>query len=238
MKRIYWIGLFAVLGLFTHAQEPVKVEDKIFNWGAKLGLNSTFPIINSISIDDKKAENIRLQYRVGFLVATFCRINFDAFFIQPSISWHRSSGDIHFNLPVDPVKTGTLAATRNFDQLNYTVNSVEVPMLIGYKIVNESPYGLSFMAGPNIKYSYNIKYESDFYDSPRKYISDSTPWGINIVCGVGVSIWRFFFDVTYEFGLNQVDSDFKDNSSKEPSENNITIDKRTNVMSFSLGFLF
>jgi hypothetical protein len=94
------------------------------------------------------------------------------------------------------------------------------------------------MAGPTIKYSYNVSYSSNFFDSPRRYISDSTPWGINIACGVGVTIWRFFFDVTYEFGLNQVDSDFKDYSSREPGEDNITIDKRTNMMNVSLGFLF
>lgn len=235
MKRICWIGFLFMLWLSVSAQEPIKVEDKIFNWGAKVGLNSTFPIINSISINGKEAENIHLKYQVGFLAAAFCRINFDNFFVQPSVSWRRSYGDIRFILPNE---NETLATTPSFDQLSYTVNSVEAPVLIGYKIVNEGPYGLCLMAGPNIKYSYDVRYESDFYSSPRKYISDSTPWGINFVCGVGVSIWRFFFDVTYEFGLNQVDSDFKDTSSKMPSENNITIDKRTNMMSFSLGFLF
>ncbi|MDR1201856.1 MAG: PorT family protein [Tannerellaceae bacterium] len=235
MIKAFFIGLFLLFFLSMYAQNAVEVEDKIFNWGAKVGLNSTFPIINSVEIDGKKAENIHLQYKVGVLAAAFCRINIDRFFFQPSVSWRHASGDIRFNLPSE---TEVTATTRSFDQLTYKVRSIEAPALIGYKIVNERPYGLSFMAGPNIKYSYNVSYSSNFFDSPRKYISDSTPWGINIVCGIGVTIWRFFFDVTYEFGLNQVDSDFKDNSSYEPSEDNITIDKRTNMMNFSLGFLF
>lgn len=235
MVKAFFIGLFFLFSLPIYAQKTVETEDKIFNWGAKVGLNSTFPIINSIEIDGKEAENIHLQYKVGILAATFCRLNIDRFFVQPSISWRYSSGDIRFNLPTE---TETAKTARDFDQLTYKVKSLEAPVLIGYKIVNEGPYGLSLMAGPNIKYSYNVSYSSNFFDSPRKYTSDSTPWGINIVCGVGVTIWRFFFDATYEFGLNQVDSDFKDISSNEPSEDNITIDKRTNMMNFSLGFLF
>jgi hypothetical protein len=235
MLRAFFIGLFLFSFLPGYTQNTVKVEDKVFNWGAKVGLNSTFPVINSIDVDGKRAENIHLQYKVGILAAAFCRINIDRIFLQPSVSWRHASGDIRFNLPA---ATEATAVTRSFDQLTYKVKSIEAPILIGYKIVKEGPYGLSFMAGPTIKYSYNVSYSSNFFDSPRRYISDSTPWGINIACGVGVTIWRFFFDVTYEFGLNQVDSDFKDYSSREPGEDNITIDKRTNMMNFSLGFLF
>jgi hypothetical protein len=235
MPKAFFIGLFLLSFLSAYAQNTVRVEDKVFNWGAKVGLNSTLPIINSVEVDGKRAENINLQYKVGVLAAAFCRINIDRVFIQPGISWRHASGDIRFNLPA---KTDNAAATRSFDQLTYKVMSIEAPVLAGYKIIKEGPYGLSFMAGPTIKYSYNVSYSSNFFDSPRRYVSDSTPWGINIACGVGVTIWRFFFDVTYEFGLNQVDSDFKDYSSREPGEDNITIDKRTNMMNFSLGFLF
>ncbi|MDR0748226.1 MAG: PorT family protein [Tannerellaceae bacterium] len=235
MSKAFFIGLFLFSLLPAYTQNKVKAGEKVFNWGAKAGLNSTFPIINSIRIDGEKAENIHLQYKVGVLAAAFCRINIDRIFLQPSVSWRYASGDIYFNLPTVIEAT---AITRSSDQLTYKVKSIEAPVLIGYKMVNEGPYGLSFMAGPTIKYSYNVSYSSGLSDSPRRYISDSTPWGINIACGVGVTIWRFFFDVTYEFGLNQVDSDFKDYSSREPGEDNITIDKRTNMMNISLGFLF
>jgi len=236
MIKACLIGLLIACCLLVDAQNQVRVEDKIFNWGAKVGLNSSFPIINSVEIDGIKVENIHLQYKVGVSAAIFSRLNIDRFFVQPSISWKYSSGDIRFNLPAET--EAVAASTRSFDQLTYKIRSIEAPIFIGYKIVNEGPYGLSFMAGPTIKYNYDVGYTSNFFDSPRKYTSDSTPWGINIACGVGVTIWRFFFDVTYEWGLNQVDSDFKDNSSDKPNEDNITIDKRTNIMSFSLGFLF
>ncbi|MDH6305100.1 hypothetical protein M2459_002197 [Parabacteroides sp. PF5-5] len=236
MKQICLIAFWLLFGLFAQSQNPIKIEDKVFNWGAKVGLNSTFPVINSITVNGEQAENIHLQYRVGFLAAAFWRVNIDRFFIQPSVSWRYSSGDIRFNLPEE--KMATTAVSNVYDRLVYKTRSIEAPVLVGYKIVNDYPYGLSLMAGPNFKYNYDVNYSSDIYNSPRKYTSDSTPWGINIVGGVGVTIWRFFFDVTYEFGLNQVDSDFRDTSVDEPQGNNIVIDKRTNVLSFSLGFLF
>jgi len=217
--------------ILAFAQNQVRVEDKIFNFGAKVGLNSSFPNINDITINNLKAENVSVHYKVGVLAAAFCRINMDRFFIQPSLSWRYSTADMNFDLPVEEGSNESHAYT---NRLTYRERSLEAPVLIGYKIVNDGAYGLSFMAGPNIKYNYDIHYVSNY----AEYLSDNTPWGISIVCGVGVSIWRLFFDVTYEFGLNQTDSDFKNYGSNEPTAVDITIDKRTNMLSFSLGLLF
>ncbi len=229
--------IFVCLGsiLASLAQDQVKVEDKTFNFGAKVGLNSSFPIVNSLTINNVTIHDVTYKYRVGYLAAVFCRINVDRFFIQPSISWTHFSGDIRFNLPTEEE---TPIQARDFDDLKYKISTLEAPVLIGYKIVKDGPYGLSLMAGPNIKYSYDVQYTSNLSNSPREYVSDNTPWAINAVCGVGVSIWRLFFDVTYEFGINRVDSDFKDYSSEEITDSNLSIDKRTNMLSFSLGLLF
>lgn len=221
--------------LFIHAQEPVKVEDRTFNFGGKFGMNSSLPIVSSISINGVEAEDITYQYQVGILGALFCRINVDRFFIQPSISWTQSSADIHFRIPSE---SGSNTNPANPDKLKYKIRTVEAPVLIGYKIVKEGPYGLSFMAGPNIKYSYDMKYTSQISNLRSEYESDSSPWGINVVCGVGVSIWRFFFDVTYEFGISKSTQDLNATESYSSTNNEISIDKRSNMLGFSLGFLF
>ena len=94
------------------------------------------------------------------------------------------------------------------------------------------------MAGPNLKYNYKTRYSASFVETSNEYISESTPYGINIATGIGVSIWRLFFDFTYEFGLNEVESNFKELKTNTAQKGLMSIDKRTNVMSFSLGFLF
>ena len=76
-------------------------------------------------------------------------------------------------------------------------------------------------------------------DSPREFEDDNTPFGIGIAAGLGVSIWRLFLDFSYEFGLNEVASDFREIGKNEANpKGTLNIEKRTNIMSFSLGFLF
>lgn len=241
MKKIYLLLLLLPLCLPTMAQGFNDTRDKAFNWGGKVGFSTTFPIVNSLVISDKSVENISMQYKVGYLAAAFARVNIDRFFIQPSLSWRYSEGDIRFDIPSENNGTGNpgnIITASNSNQLEYKMASLELPVMIGYYMVKEGPYALSLMVGPNIKYNYKTRYTTNLTETPHEYRSDSTPFGINIATGLGVSIWRLFFDFTYEFGLNEVESGFKEKNSNLPAENSMTIDKRTNAMSFTLGFLF
>lgn len=238
MRKIYLILIVLPFCLLANAQKFIQIEDKAFNWGGKVGFNSTFPIINALTIDGVEAENVRLQYKVGYLGAAFCRINIDRFYIQPSLSWNYSAGDLRFSVPAEASSDQDLNQPLPENQLSYKTASLELPVMIGYYLIKDGPYALSMMAGPNIKYNYKTSYTALFSDTPREYTNESTPFGISFTTGVGVSIWRLFFDFTYEFGLNHVESDFKERFTPEAADGNITINKRTNAMSFSLGFLF
>lgn len=238
MKKIHIIGLFVFLFLVpVNAQKFIQIKDKSFNWGGKLGFSATLPVINLLSINDIEAENISQKYKVGYLAAAFARINIDRFFIQPSLSWCYAEGDIRFTIP--SASTSTPASTiKENSKLEYKASSLEIPIMIGYYIIKQGPYALSLMAGPNLKYNYKTRYSASFVETSNEYISESTPYGINIATGIGVSIWRLFFDFTYEFGLNEVESNFKELKTNTAQKGLMSIDKRTNVMSFSLGFLF
>lgn len=239
MKKIYLIGLLLSFSFLTKAETFLQVEDKAFSWGAKVGFNATFPIINSLSVNDFEADNIHLQYKVGFLAALFCRINIERMFIQPSFSWHRSEGEIRFTVPglIDNLANPSLQVPIHL--LSMKAESLELPIMVGYNLVKQSPYGLSLMVGPKLKYNYKVSYTSNFDNKAQELENNKSPFGISISAGVGVSIWRLFFDFVYEFGLNHTESDFNDRVSQIPVNGyDITMNKRTNVMSFSLGFLF
>lgn len=239
MKKICLLLLLSFSVLAAGAQNFIHIEDKAFNFGAKLGLNSTFPVINSLTIDGVEAENIRLQYKVGYQASVFCRINIDRFFIQPDLSWNRTEGDVLFSLPQAAIPDAESNGIKGGnDHLKLKSSSLVLPVMIGYYLVKEGPYALSIMAGPKFKYNYKVRYTTHFSDLTNEYINDSTPYGIGVATGLGVSIARLFFEFTYEFGINQIESDFKDRSSQLPVERTISIDKRTNMMNFSLGFLF
>lgn len=248
MRSLSLFLLFSFFCLFSFAQENEEVrrsnlvyQSKIFNLGATIGFNSTFPIVKSIAIDDIELENISLTYKVGVQASVFGRINIDRFFIQPSLSWQHAEGEIHFNIPLTDSSdqpTATEATTQSA-HLEMSKQSLQVPVHIGYHIIREGPYSLSFLAGPTLKYNYNVTYKSQSTDSVHEFLSESNPLGLNIGMGISVQIWQLFFDFSYEFGLNQTESDFhsKQDSSSTIS-NNLRIDKRTNVMSFSFGIIF
>lgn len=238
MKKPVLLLFVLLLSLSAQAQNFIHIEDKMFNFGAKVGFNSTLPVINSLKIDDVEAEDIRVQYKVGYQASAFCRININRFFIQPDLSWYRTEGDIRFSLPETTETNGAGSAIKSSDQLKLKSSSLEMPVMIGYYLVKEGPYALSMMVGPKFKYNYKVRYTTRFSEVTNEYINDSTPFGIGIATGLGVSIARLFFEFTYEFGINTIESDFKDRSSLKPVGRNISIDKRTNMLSFSLGFLF
>lgn len=99
MKKLYLLLLLLRFCIPSEAQRFISIEDKAFNFGAKIGFNAAFPIINSLKVDDVEAENVRLQYKVGYQASIFCRVNVERFFIQPSFSWSHTEGDIHFSIP-------------------------------------------------------------------------------------------------------------------------------------------
>ena len=218
----------------------MRFEDKAFNFGAKVGFNATFPVINSLSINGKEAENIDIEYKVGYLPRSFAgSISNGSSSSQVShgiVLREISVFSIPQSLPENNMMSNTSATT---DLLMMKTSSLEVPIMVGYNLVKKGPYGLSLMVGPKLKYNYKIAYTVESSTTHVEYVNDNTPFGVNIATGVGVSIGRLFFDFVYEFGLNQVESDFEKVNNPVPEINyDINIDKRTNVMSISLGVLF
>lgn len=241
IRKIGIIGIGLVsLALGLQAQTVKPLEKKAFNFGGKVGFNADFPVLHSFTADGKEIEDLHVQYKVGYLASLFCRINMDRFFIQPCVTWHHSEGEIYFNMPSSTIvddDTPTYSSTANC--LSTEFRSIEVPIMIGYHLIRQGPYGLSLMLGPKVKYNYKHAYSSTVAGHVQQFESDNTPFGVNIATGVGVSIWRLFFDFVYEFGLNHVESDFTHTASPtwvNPHE--FHIDRRINTMSFSLGFLF
>ncbi|MCD8042641.1 MAG: PorT family protein [Tannerellaceae bacterium] len=234
-KVLLLLCLFLTISVTAQERRTIRTENKVFNWGATVGLKSSLPIINSLTIDGKEANNIQTHYQVGYTASLFGRINMRRIFLQPSISWHHSSSELRFLLP-----SGIEGDEDILDPLtlNMTFETIEIPVLVGYNVIKEGPYGLSLMAGPQLKYNYKTDYTFNFSNSQNRFGVNRNYFDINIVTGVAVSIWRLFFDFKYEFGLNKQDSDFKNQNPSESTITDISFDKRINVMSFSLGFLF
>ena len=54
MKKIYLILLILPFCFSANAQKFIKIEDKTFNWGGKVGVNAALPIVKSLTIDNQE----------------------------------------------------------------------------------------------------------------------------------------------------------------------------------------
>lgn len=238
MRKGLVIGLlFGLLCQALNAQSILRMEEKRFNFGAKVGFNATLPVVNSLRVLDFEANQFQTSYQVGYLASIFFRFNIQRFYIQPSPSWHY--GRSHLNFAITFPEIDGVADPPIKGNLRMHTQSLELPVLLGYHLVKQGPYGLSLMVGPKVKYNYKLDYNMAIDAREIRFVNDDTPFGVNIVTGMGVSIGRLFFDFVYEFGLNQTEASFKQLYSSSPESSfEIQLNKRTNVMSMSIGMLF
>lgn len=237
MRKGLFIGLLCLLCGLLHAQGILRMEEKKFNFGAKVGFNATLPVVNSLRVLDFEANQFHTDYQVGYLAALFFRFNIQRFYIQPSPSWHYGRSHLDFVITFPEIEGEADPPIKG--NLRMHTQSLELPVLLGYHLVKQGPYGLSLMVGPKVKYNYKLDYNMAIDDHEIRFVNQDTPFGVNIVTGMGVSIGRLFFDFVYEFGLNQTEANFKQLSTSSPESSfEIQLNKRTNVMSMSIGILF
>jgi len=119
MKKFSIILLLAVFALESNAQN-------FFDAGLKAGL-TTSKI--STHISDYNPETIN-NYSLG----AFARLNLGRFYLQPEAYYNSKSGKI------ERISTSTI---NEFD-----LKTIDVPALVGLKIIKQETFNLRVMAGP------------------------------------------------------------------------------------------
>lgn len=120
MKKLTIILIFAVVAFAANAQ-------KVFEAGIKAGINSSKI---STNVADYNAQSIN-----KFNFGAFGRINIGSFYIQPEAYYNSKGGEY-----IDHVDLETI---NSFDY-----KTIDVPALLGIKIINKENLNLRIMAGP------------------------------------------------------------------------------------------
>lgn len=231
MKKWLFIGCMWLAGTAVWAQGIMQSHERPLDFSARVGFNSAFPLIHSFTLDGADLPNRRVHYRVGYLAAVTLSVNFNRFFIQPSASWYRTNAEVRFSLPEAAGSSDALSDA----SLEEEVNSLEVPVLIGYHIVREAPYGLNVKFGPKGIYQYRSRYGFGGAASGFRFEGNNIPYAFNFVAAVGVTIGRLFLDFSYEFGLHNIRSTFTWTEPGATTPHTLLYERRTNLLSFSLG---
>lgn len=123
-----------------------------------------------------KSKEFKVESHGGYMIGAFARINLGSFYLEPALNFsHKES----------KVDVGSIG--------NFKYSSIDIPIMLGYKIVDLSLFKFRGFVGPVA--SFATKKLNDIVDT------DKTMW--NGKLGLGVDLWKVTFDVDYEFGLKK-----------------------------------
>lgn len=210
MKKIF-LSLFICVIAFTASAQlasPISL-------GVHAGWASTKINVSDLSYNGLKS-SVKESASGGYMMGVFARINLGKLYIQPALDYSVKKGKIE--IPESQLAGAKMIAS----DLEYS--SIDIPILLGYKIIKLPFMNIHVYAGPVASFSTKKLSLTDIKDSGLKAIDDNIDpdraiW--NIKLGAGVEIWKLNIDFDYEKGLKNFSKNFK-----APEIFNITIGLR------------
>lgn len=238
MKTKCVILLWLCIATVTASAQGTE-HTKWFDWGIKAGVNAPYIDIRKFEVNGIEKETPTVQSKVGYFFALFSRINLRKHYIQLEASTHYTRSEVITDLSAfcDNISTGVNPNV----EIEINRRTIEVPLLYGYNFVKKRPYELALFLGPKIRYT--IDRSDDDTKSNNNSIAfheDAKPITTCIVLGLGTRISNLLLDVRYEFGLDNISksASYKLNSPTGETSGCMVLNRRMNLMSFSLGLIF
>lgn len=182
MRKIILVAVICMFSsaLFAQLSSPV-------NFGIHAGLVST-----EMSYKDASVNNIREESKNGMMIGAFLRINMNKWYLQPELNYVTRKGQF---------KQEILGTTFTSD---VKTKSLDVPVLLGYKIVKLPAFKLRAFAGPVASFQIDDSFKTTLGEVDEDF--KGAVWNAKV--GAGVDVWKLTLDVDYEFGLTDVSSEF------------------------------
>ena len=181
MKKILLVAVICLFSsaLFAQLASPISL-------GLHGGLVST-------KLDaDISGASVKENAKNGMMLGAFARININKWYIQPELNYVSRKSEIEI--------LG--------DTYDFKTKSIDVPILLGYKIVKLPLFKLRAFAGPVASFNIDDKITSTFDDAVDADFKNAV-W--NAKFGAGIDVWKLTLDVDYEVGLSDVAEDLKGN---------------------------
>jgi len=174
-----------------------------FTIGPKVGYNAS-----KLSTD---LDTISSGFKSGFQIGVFVRIG-KKFYVQPELYYTTQGGVFESN-------------TNNWQQ-KVNIGSLDLPLLVGFKMLNAKVVNLRILAGPMASFVVNksVKDAGGILGPIENADLSTINWAIQL--GAGLDVLFMTLDVRYQIGLNNIIKDI----------NNATINSKNNVWVVSLGF--
>lgn len=170
-----------ILSLLFLVPSIVILAQPVLDLGIKAGVNNSKVTFRKSEFN---SESI-LKTHIG----VFGRVGFGNIYLQPEVYFSAKGGEV--------LESGSNVPDR---VARFDFNNVDVPLLLGIKLVDGDKSNLRIMAGPvfSVLASKNIEDHDNF---TKQYLKDHY---FGYQYGVGVDFWNFFLDARMEHGANNV----------------------------------
>ena len=188
-----------------------------FSFGIKVGYNA--------SKLHTTLDSIKSSFNSGFHFGAFVRVG-KKVYVQPELYYTFQGGIFENNV----------TNTYNNWKQNVTVGTLDIPVLIGFKLINLKVINWRIMAGPMGSFVVNSKISNISLTGPiEKADINKANWYIQ--AGTGVDVLFMTLDIRYQIGLNQIikSSQFM-TSGGTPTGKAYDFNARNNMWVVSLGF--
>ena len=164
-----------------------ETRNPAFTLGPRVGLNYSTLVTKNPAI----TSDYVLGYQAGaFILANLSR----KVYLQPEAYFNSKGSSL------------TIQDTQGNNNIKGTVrfNSIDVPVLIGYYIVNSPQFKLRLLAGPMV--SFNLKTNANGLTeyNPANYQFKDRIWGGQ--AGLGMDIGNICIDARYETGFEKINN--------------------------------
>ena len=237
-NALIWLCLLLVMGLSASAQSAPQEAPQKVNVGIKVGFNSTMFFIDHFQLGGNELKDIQNNYKVGYFGAFFCRFNMKKHhFLQTELSYNVSKGSVSI-----PNSLDNAALIDNNALVKTDIHSIDIPLLYGYKFIDSYPYGMAFFLGPKAAYIWEKHSESEYSGFYQQQIYEEIrPLSFSGVVGLAVNVSNIFFDFRYEIGVHNMVKSVsyaKELTDAPYDTQDISVKRRRNVLSFSVGVIF
>ena len=161
-----------------------------FDIGLKLGYNSSLSFKSLNSDLSYNYKNVFNELWNGFQVGAYGRLYFNKTYVQPELLYSRNARN--YTVTLDN-------GVGSYDNV-VKLNSIDIPILLGYKLVDAKLIKFRAFAGPifrfNVGSSIDFKNQSVHLNSDdfKEEIKDAR---VGLQAGIGVDILAFSLDVRY-----------------------------------------
>lgn len=224
------IAILLPLAIFSQDKDS-KIR---VNAGFKVGFHAATYNNTDFEIDGYEFnESIIQSNKIGYSVSPFLRVNKGKLYLQTEATLSLSRHYFEFN---DLRADATIQeAPVNTPEYKLTTYCIQVPLIVGYEFVQSGHYAMSVFTGPNTKFVLTAHDKQEFkhfrYNDLQEQLRSTVFfWKI----GLGVKISKFFFDFTYDIGLNNNTRGVI--STKSGKKFNAK--RSDNILSFSVGTIF